>query len=243
MPLRAAGCGPARGSDRGARNAVRSRTGATYDARVTLPILVGPSTVTINRNDRFLVCQPDGRIASTRRRASSPGTPGSCPAGTCSQRSPAGPPQLVARWSSSRRVSSSRTTALIDDEGPVERHTISDPRWIARSPGGIHEDLDLDELRPARRAPHDRDRDRVGLRRHLRRQGRDASSGAATINSRWFRSRRELRTTYVNRDFRRELVVAVDRRTRRRSSPTGGWSSSPRSRPRATGTPACAGCR
>jgi hypothetical protein len=29
---------------------------------VTLPILVGPSTVTINRDDRFLVCQPDGRV-------------------------------------------------------------------------------------------------------------------------------------------------------------------------------------
>ncbi len=31
------------------------------------------------------------------------------------------------------------------------------------------------------------------------------------INSRWFRSRRELRTRYVNRDFERELVVEVAR--------------------------------
>ena len=31
-----------------------------------LPIQVGPANVTINRNDRFLVCQPDGRIESTR---------------------------------------------------------------------------------------------------------------------------------------------------------------------------------
>ena len=31
------------------------------------------------------------------------------------------------------------------------------------------------------------------------------------VNSRWFRSRGELRTTYVNRDFRRDLVVAVER--------------------------------
>ena len=29
---------------------------------MTLPIQVGPATITINRDDRFLVCQPDGRI-------------------------------------------------------------------------------------------------------------------------------------------------------------------------------------
>jgi hypothetical protein len=29
---------------------------------VTLPIQVGPATVTINRDDRVVVCQPDGRI-------------------------------------------------------------------------------------------------------------------------------------------------------------------------------------
>ncbi len=31
------------------------------------------------------------------------------------------------------------------------------------------------------------------------------------INARWFRSARELRTTYVNRDFVRELVLQADR--------------------------------
>jgi glycogen debranching enzyme len=31
------------------------------------------------------------------------------------------------------------------------------------------------------------------------------------LNSRWFRSRGELRATYINRDFRRELIVAVER--------------------------------
>ena len=29
---------------------------------MTLPIQVGPSTITMNRDDRFVVCQPDGRI-------------------------------------------------------------------------------------------------------------------------------------------------------------------------------------
>jgi len=63
------------------------------------------------------------------------------------------------------------------------------------------------------------------------------------INARWFRSKRELRTTYVHRDFVRELVLQADRsdsnaavrewpvHLRRRRSP-----------PRMSGTPACAGC-
>ena len=29
---------------------------------MTLPIQVRPSTITMNRDDRFVVCQPDGRI-------------------------------------------------------------------------------------------------------------------------------------------------------------------------------------
>src|SRR5262245_56099023 len=29
---------------------------------MTFPVQVGTSSITINRNDRFLVCQPDGRV-------------------------------------------------------------------------------------------------------------------------------------------------------------------------------------
>ena len=29
---------------------------------MTFPVQIGPSTITINRDDRVLVCQPDGRI-------------------------------------------------------------------------------------------------------------------------------------------------------------------------------------
>src|SRR5436305_6293587 len=29
---------------------------------MTFPVQVGPASITINRDDRFLVCQPDGRI-------------------------------------------------------------------------------------------------------------------------------------------------------------------------------------
>src|SRR5918994_1625132 len=35
---------------------------SAYDPTVTFPVQVGPSSITINRDDRFLVCQPDGRI-------------------------------------------------------------------------------------------------------------------------------------------------------------------------------------
>ena len=34
----------------------------TYHRQVTFPVQVGPASITINRDDRFLVCQPDGRI-------------------------------------------------------------------------------------------------------------------------------------------------------------------------------------
>src|SRR6202008_5002509 len=39
-----------------------STTSTTYHSRVTFPVQVGPASITINRDDRFLVCQPDGRI-------------------------------------------------------------------------------------------------------------------------------------------------------------------------------------
>jgi len=29
---------------------------------MTFPVQVGPTTITINRDDRVLICQPDGRI-------------------------------------------------------------------------------------------------------------------------------------------------------------------------------------
>src|SRR5688500_13373129 len=30
--------------------------------QMTFPVQIGPSTITINRDDRVLVCQPDGRV-------------------------------------------------------------------------------------------------------------------------------------------------------------------------------------
>jgi glycogen debranching enzyme len=175
---------------------------------VTLPILVGPSTITINRDDRFLVCQPDGRIAE-------PAEEGFFARDT----------RFVSGWdllvnghrpvllnSSPIEFYSARfeftNDALIDDAGPVERHSIAIQldRTIS---GGIHEDLDL--VNYGKRAV------RLTIEVAIASDFADifdVKSGAlirrGAINSRWFRSRRELRTTYVNREFRRELVLAVD---------------------------------
>jgi glycogen debranching enzyme len=176
---------------------------------VTLPILVGPTTVTINRDDRFLVCQPDGRIAE-------PAEEGFFARDT----------RFVSGWdllvnghrpvllnSSPIEFYSSRyeftNDALIDEQGPVERHSLSIrlDRTIA---GGVHEDVDFTNY--GRRAV------RLTIEVAIASDFADifdVKSGGlirrGAINSRWFRSRRELRTTYENREFRRELVLAVDR--------------------------------
>jgi glycogen debranching enzyme len=176
---------------------------------VTLPILVGPSTVTINRDDRFLVCQPDGRITEHAEEGFF-----------------ARDTRFVSGWdvllngqrpillnSSPIEFYSARfeftNDGLIDDQGPVERHSLSVrvDRTIA---GGVHEDFDLTNY--GRRAV------RLTIEVAFASDFADifdVKSGSlirrGTINGRWFRSRRELRTTYINREFRRELLLAVDR--------------------------------
>jgi glycogen debranching enzyme len=176
---------------------------------VTLPIQVGPSTVTINRDDRVLVCQPDGRLDPSAEQGFF-----------------ARDTRFVAGWellingrpplllnSSSIQFYSSRfaftNEPLIDDTGPLAGHTLG-IRLDRTVSGGVHEDLDIDNY--GRRT--------VRLTIELAiasdfadlfdvRSGKLVRRGS--LNSRWFRSRRELRTTYTNRDFRRELIVAVDK--------------------------------
>ena len=116
---------------------------------------------------------------------------------------------------------------------PVDRQTLWRPRSTGRSSGGVHEDLDIVNYAPPAGPADDRDRDRVRLRRHLRRPGRTRSSAAAQINTRWFRSRRELRTTYDERRASGASWSSRSRRpTRRPSSPTAGSCSSPGSPPK-----------
>ena len=112
------------------------------------------------------------------RKASSPATRVSCPATTCSSTAGGRRSSTPRRSSSSRRASSSRTRTLLDDDGPCPGTRLSiraRPHGRRRRPRGLRHR----QLRPAPGPPDDRDRDRVGLRRHLRRQGRASSSAAA----------------------------------------------------------------
>jgi glycogen debranching enzyme len=176
---------------------------------VTLPIQVGPSTVTINRDDRVLVCKPNGRIdpdaeegffARDTRFVSGYDlfVNGERP---------------VLLNSSPIQFFSSRfeftNSALLDEVGVIQPHSLS-IRLDRTVAGGIHEDYDIVNYgrRPVRLTLEveiaSDFADLFDVKDHeLVRRG--------TLHSRWFRSRRELRTTYENRDFRRELVLAVDR--------------------------------
>ncbi|HET9756673.1 MAG TPA: glycogen debranching N-terminal domain-containing protein [Candidatus Limnocylindrales bacterium] len=175
---------------------------------MTFPVQVGPSTITINRDDRVLVSQPDARVLGeadgffTRDTRFISGYDlwinGKRPILLAS-----GPIQFF----SSRFEFTNE--ASVDADGPIERQSIAlrIDRTVADA---VHEDIDLTNYarRPVRLTievailSDFADIFDVKAGRILRR---------GEVNSRWFRSRGELRTTYVNRDFRRDLVVAVER--------------------------------
>jgi glycogen debranching enzyme len=176
---------------------------------VPLAVPVGPSTVTINRDDRVVVCAQNGTIDGLRdegffardtRFVSGYGLWINGLRPTLLNSSP------VEFFSSRHEFTND---ALIDIDGPINPHTLS-IRLDRTVAGGVHEDLDV--INYGRRTV--RLTIEVGIDSDFAdifdvKQGSLVRRG--TINSRWFRSRRELRTTYVNRDFRRELVVAIDR--------------------------------
>jgi glycogen debranching enzyme len=172
-----------------------------------LPIQVGPSNVTINRNDRFLVCKPDGRIERTHQEGFF-----------------ARDTRFVSGWellvngrrpellnSSPVQFFSARFAyvngPLMDDVGPIAPHTIG-IRVDRTILGGLHEDLTI--VNYGRRSV------RLTIEVEIQSDFADIFEvhdgeivRRGEINTRWFRSRRELRTRYVNRDFERELVVEV----------------------------------
>ncbi|HSL32328.1 MAG TPA: glycogen debranching N-terminal domain-containing protein [Candidatus Limnocylindrales bacterium] len=176
---------------------------------MTFPVQVGPSSITINRDDRFLVCQPDGRIL------------GGVDDGFFTRDT-----RFISGWdlringrrpillnSAPIQFFSARfeftNDAFLDDTGHVDRQSLA-IRLDRTVSGGVHEDLDI--VNYARRAVRltieieiDSDfADIFDVRKdELVRRG--------LINTRWFRSRGQLRTAYVNQSFRRELIVAADR--------------------------------
>ena len=176
---------------------------------MTFPVQVGPALIAINRDDRVVVSQPDGRIL------------GSSEDGFFTRdtrfisgyelfingRRPLLLNSAPIRFFSSRfELTNER---IVDSAGPIERQSIAIriDRTVA---GGVHEDLDI--VNYARRP--------VGLSIEVEIASDfadifDVKSGdlvrRGQLNTRWFRSRGELRTLYVNGDFRRELIIAVER--------------------------------
>ncbi len=176
---------------------------------MTLPIQVGPASITINRDDRVMVCQPDGFInpdaeegffARDTRLVSGYGL------WINGQR-----PLLLN--SSPVQFYSARfeytNPELFDATGPVARHSLS-VRLDRTVSGGVHEDYDIVNYGPRTvrlilEIEIDSDfADIFDVKEHrLVRRGE--------LNTRWYRARRELRTTYTNREFIRELLVEADR--------------------------------
>ena len=175
---------------------------------MTFPVQVGPSTITLNRDDRILISQPDGRITGEADGFFTRDT------------------RFISGydiWINGRRPIllgsgpiqsfSSRfeftNDALVDSDGLIERQTLA-LRLDRTISGGVHEDFDLDNFspRPVRLTVEiaivSDFADIFDVKRgQLIRRGQ--------LNTRWFRSRGELRSTYTNGDFRRELVMAVER--------------------------------
>jgi glycogen debranching enzyme len=174
---------------------------------MTLQIQVGPSVVSINRDDRVLVCQADGRIIDGAENGFF----------TRDTRFVSGYSLLVNGRrpillnSSPVQSFSARfeftNEPLLDATGPIDAHSLA-IRLDRTVEGGIHEDYDL--VNYARRAV----RLTIELEVHSDfadifdvKDGRLVRRG--TIQTRWFRSAGELRTTYTNASFRRELIVRV----------------------------------
>jgi len=177
---------------------------------MTFPVQVGPATITINRDDRVLVCQPDARILGDADGFFTRDT------------------RFISGydlWINGRRPIllssapiqsfSSRfeftNDASVDADGPIDRQSLSlrIDRTVADA---VHEDIDL--VNYARRTV--RLTIEVAVLSDFAdifdvKHGQIIRRGE--INSRWFRTRRELRTTYVNRDFRRDLIIAVEKPT------------------------------
>jgi glycogen debranching enzyme len=169
----------------------------------------GGPTITINRNDRFVVCGLDGRIDGS-------GSAGFFAADTrfvSGYRIHVNGRDPILLTSAATHFFASRyefvNPDMFDDEGaiPVNALSIRLDRTIAE---GVHEDLDI--VSYAQRAVSlaidiEIDSDFADIfdvvEPRLVRRG--------TIQSRWYSSRRELRTTYTNREFHRTLVASIER--------------------------------
>ncbi len=176
---------------------------------MTLPIQVGPSTITMNRDDRFVVCQPDGRIERLAEEgffARDTRFVSGYEVFLNGQRPALLNASPVQFYSSRFEYTNPE---LLDRDGVVPRNSLG-LRIDRTVSGGVHEDYDLVNYgrRPVRLTIE------IEIESDFAdifdvKAGRLVRRGE--INARWFRSNRELRTTYVHREFVRELVIQADR--------------------------------
>src|SRR5436190_4481712 len=176
---------------------------------MTLSIQVGPSTITINRDDRFVVSQPDGRIERQAEEgffARDTRFVSGYDVFLNGQRPLLLNASPVDFYSARLQYTNPE---LLDRAGVVPRQTLA-LRIDRTVSGGVHEDYDI--VNYGRRTV------RLTIEIEIESDFADIFDVKAgqlvrrgEINARWFRSARELRTTYRNGDFVRELLLAADR--------------------------------
>jgi glycogen debranching enzyme len=176
---------------------------------VTLPIQVGPAAVTINRDDRVVVCAPDARLDPRLEHGFF----------ARDTRFVSGYEVLVNGRrplllnSSPIQFFSSRfeftNDAIHDAWGRIEPRTIA-LRLDRTVSGGVHEDFDVVNYgRRTIRLTIEIELDSDFADIFDVKAGEIVRRGA--LNTRWLQARAELHTVYENAEFRRELVVEVDR--------------------------------
>jgi glycogen debranching enzyme len=163
----------------------------------------------MNRDDRFVVCQPDGRI---ERQAEEGFFARDTRFVSGYELFINGQRPLLLNASPVQFYSARfeyTNPELLDRAGLVPRQSLA-LRIDRTVSGGVHEDYDI--INYGRRAVRltieiEIDSDFADIF--------DVKAGKLVrrgeVNTRWFRSARELRTKYVHRDFIRELVVQADR--------------------------------
>ncbi|HET7030732.1 MAG TPA: glycogen debranching N-terminal domain-containing protein, partial [Candidatus Limnocylindrales bacterium] len=177
---------------------------------MTLQVPVGPSQIMINRDDRVLVCQPDGRIVDDMDVGGFFARDTRFVSGYELLLNGRPPVLLNSSPVQSHSARFEFTNGeLLDAFGAVLPHSLS-IRLDRTIDGGVHEDYDV--VNYGRRAVrltievevHSDFADIFDVKdRRLVRRG--------TIQTRWLRYDGELRTVYLNQSFRRELIVHVDR--------------------------------
>jgi glycogen debranching enzyme len=176
---------------------------------LTLPIQVGPTTITVNRDDRFVVCRADGCI----ERHAEEGFFARDTRFISGYNLWINGKRPLLLNSSPVQFYSARfeytNPEMLDRDGTVPPHSLS-VRLDRTVSGGVHEDYDL--LNYGSRTV------RLTIEIEIESDFADifdVKGGQLVrrgeINTRWSRAAGELRTTYTNRDFVRQLVVVTDR--------------------------------